>query len=83
MNTLLLIFYSAVFNNYNAIVALNSYPNHTYLPRWDDLDTRPLPEWYDSAKIGIFIHWGVYSVPSFISEWIWYLMRTGKIFLCY
>lgn len=42
-----------------------------YLPTWDSLDKRPLPEWYDAAKIGIFIHWGVFSVPSFGSEWFW------------
>ncbi|XP_045519882.1 tissue alpha-L-fucosidase-like isoform X2 [Pieris brassicae] len=42
-----------------------------YWPDWEDLDTRPLPEWYDRAKIGIFLHWGVFSVPSFGSEWFW------------
>lgn len=42
-----------------------------FRPNWNDLDTRPLPEWYDKAKIGIFLHWGVYSVPSFGSEWFW------------
>jgi alpha-L-fucosidase len=42
-----------------------------YLPNWKSLDSRPLPTWYDNAKIGIFIHWGVYSVPSFGSEWFW------------
>ncbi|XP_063531738.1 tissue alpha-L-fucosidase [Cydia strobilella] len=42
-----------------------------YSPDWDDLDTRPLPQWYDEAKIGIFLHWGVFSVPSFGSEWFW------------
>jgi len=42
-----------------------------YTPDWDSLDTRPLPTWYDEAKIGIFIHWGVYSVPSFYTEWFW------------
>ncbi len=26
---------------------------------------RPLPKWYDDAKFGVFIHWGIYSVPSF------------------
>jgi alpha-L-fucosidase len=26
--------------------------------------TRPLPAWYDDAKLGIFVHWGVYSVPG-------------------
>lgn len=40
-----------------------------YAPNWDSIDKRPLPEWYDNAKVGIFIHWGVFSVPSFRSEW--------------
>jgi len=31
-----------------------------------------LPVWYDDSKIGIFIHWGVFSVPSFRSEWFWW-----------
>ena len=44
-----------------------------YKPTWDSLDKRPLPTWYDDAKIGIFIHWGVFSVPSFHSEWFEYL----------
>ncbi|MDR2996990.1 MAG: alpha-L-fucosidase [Microbacterium sp.] len=26
---------------------------------------RPLPDWYDSAKLGVFVHWGLYSVPAF------------------
>lgn len=42
-----------------------------YDPTWSSLDNRPLPSWYDDAKIGIFIHWGVFSVPSFGSEWFW------------
>jgi Alpha-L-fucosidase len=32
---------------------------------WDDLDRRPNPLWYDEAKFGIFVHWGVFSVPSY------------------
>ena len=44
----------------------------TYEPTWESLDTRPLPSWYDEAKIGIFVHWGVFSVPAFQSEWFWY-----------
>ncbi|XP_055376762.1 putative alpha-L-fucosidase [Condylostylus longicornis] len=42
-----------------------------YNPTWESLDSRPLPDWYDNAKVGIFIHWGVYSVPSFGTEWFW------------
>ena len=30
-----------------------------------DLSQRPLPQWYQDAKLGIFIHWGIYSVPAF------------------
>ena len=41
-----------------------------YTPDWNSLDKRPLPSWYDEAKVGIFIHWGVFSVPSFRSEWL-------------
>jgi alpha-L-fucosidase len=36
----------------------------TYQANWQSLDTRPCPPWFDDAKLGIFIHWGVYSVPS-------------------
>jgi alpha-L-fucosidase len=43
----------------------------SYDPTWESLDRRPLPAWFDQAKFGIFIHWGVFSVPSFGSEWFW------------
>lgn len=42
-----------------------------YEPTWGSLDARPLPAWFDEAKFGVFIHWGVFSVPSFGSEWFW------------
>jgi alpha-L-fucosidase len=35
-----------------------------YRATWASLDRRPVPAWYDRAKFGIFIHWGVYSVPA-------------------
>lgn len=57
---------------------LNNRSQYIAEPDWNKLDERPLPEWYDAAKIGIFIHWGVYSVPGFKSEWFWYYLRTGK-----
>lgn len=41
----------------------------TYKDNWDSLSNHPLPEWFRNAKFGIFIHWGVYSVPAFGSEW--------------
>lgn len=52
-----------------------------YEPDWSSLDSRPLPSWYDEAKFGIFIHWGVFSVPAFGSEWFWWYWKgksTGR-----
>ena len=36
---------------------------------WESLKTYKVPAWYLDAKFGIFIHWGLYSVPAFDSEW--------------
>lgn len=36
---------------------------------WESLCAFLVPEWYRNAKFGIFIHWGVYSVPEYGSEW--------------
>lgn len=36
---------------------------------WDSLGACRVPDWYRDAKLGIFIHWGVYSVPAFGNEW--------------
>ena len=48
-----------------------------YEPNWESLDSRSNPPWYDEAKFGIFMHWGVYSVPSFGSEWFWKNWESG------
>ena len=40
-----------------------------YKDNWESLKTYEIPEWYKDAKLGIFIHWGVYSVPAFGNEW--------------
>ncbi|KAM6180869.1 plasma alpha-L-fucosidase [Erethizon dorsatum] len=48
-------------------------------PTWESLDARPLPEWFDKAKLGVFLHWGVFSVPSFGSEWFWWYWQNQKI----
>ncbi|EFN89423.1 alpha-L-fucosidase [Harpegnathos saltator] len=72
-----LIFCVSADNSYQVITKndesnfLLSSTNEKYLPTWTSLDSRPLPPWFDEAKLGIFIHWGVFSVPSFGSEWFW------------
>ncbi|HNP20920.1 MAG TPA: alpha-L-fucosidase [Panacibacter sp.] len=40
-----------------------------YQPTWESLENYQVPDWFRDAKFGIFIHWGVYSVPAFGSEW--------------
>jgi alpha-L-fucosidase len=40
-----------------------------FRPDWNSLSQYQVPDWYRDAKFGIFIHWGVYSVPAFGSEW--------------
>src|SRR6202790_1112559 len=40
-----------------------------FRPDWESLQKYEVPEWYEDAKFGIFIHWGVYSVPAFGNEW--------------
>ena len=40
-----------------------------YRPDWESLRHYETPDWYKDAKFGIFIHWGVYSVPAFGNEW--------------
>src|SRR5581483_4087828 len=60
---------------------------HKYEANWASLDARPIPSWYTDAKFGIFIHWGVYSVPSFApvnvkdenpyAEWYWNSLTNG------
>jgi alpha-L-fucosidase len=40
-----------------------------YKDDWDSMKSIPVPEWYRNAKFGIFIHWGLYSVPAFNNEW--------------
>lgn len=40
-----------------------------YEPTWESLKTYRVPDWYQDAKFGLFIHWGVYCVPAFGNEW--------------
>lgn len=71
------------------------YPlcGQTYQPAWESLDKRPTPAWFEDARFGIFIHWGVYSVPAWgptgddvgvydkYSEWYWnkLLNKNSKV----
>ncbi|KAK3102287.1 hypothetical protein FSP39_010217 [Pinctada imbricata] len=49
-----------------------------YEPNWESLDSRPNPKWFDDAKIGIFITWGMYAVPAYQGPWFQYWWHTGR-----
>lgn len=36
---------------------------------WESLSAFKMPQWYQEGRFGLFIHWGVYSVPATESEW--------------
>jgi len=40
----------------------------TYEPTLESLNSRALPQWYDDAKFGIFIHWGMWAIPGFAAK---------------
>ena len=46
------------------IAAVTVYAQKKYEPTWESLDSRPIPQWYDDAKFGIKICWGLFSVPA-------------------
>jgi len=37
----------------------------TFRPTLESIKAHKVPQWYDDAKLGIFVHWGLYSVPAF------------------
>ncbi|MFY0625821.1 MAG: alpha-L-fucosidase [Reichenbachiella sp.] len=51
----------------------NSYQANSdqvkYEENWESLKKYNTPQWFQDAKLGIFIHWGPYSVPAYGSEW--------------
>lgn len=65
-------------------VCLTAQAQKKYEANWASIDSRPVPEWFEDGKLGIFIHWGVFSVPAYsptardgvgvyerYAEWYW------------
>ncbi len=70
-----------------SLIAAGLFGAQTYQPTWESIDSRPIPKWFTDAKFGIFIHWGVYSVPSYApvipgklayAEWYWHAITEGR-----
>src|SRR3954469_25412151 len=59
-----------------------------YEANWESLNKRGIPGWFHQDKFGIFIHWGIYAVPSYApvilnsglsyAEWYWYQLNAGQ-----
>jgi alpha-L-fucosidase len=47
-----------------ACASVRAAPAKNYEATWESIRTHTVPDWYDDAKLGIFIHWGLYSVPA-------------------
>ena len=46
-----------------------------YEPTFESVSQHPVPDWFHNAKLGIFIHWGLYSVPA----WAYVGMDLGEL----
>lgn len=75
---------SALFLSLFLLVIIQGFAQKTYQANWESIDSRPVPSWFEDAKFGIFIHWGLYSVPAYsptardkvgvydrYAEWYW------------
>lgn len=62
-----------------------------YQANWQSIDSRPIPQWFEDAKFGIFIHWGLFSVPAWgplprdgatiyqcYAEWYWWRLQNQQ-----
>lgn len=64
------------------LLPLVANAQHGVEPSWHSLNQRGYPEWFSDAKLGIFVHWGLYSVPAYAStegysEWFYRGLMTG------
>ena len=73
------------------IFVVNLSAQQKYQANWESINSRPIPQWFTNAKFGIFVHWGVYSVPSWgplpadgagvydcYAEWYWSQLTNKK-----
>jgi alpha-L-fucosidase len=74
-----IVFLLICLSNLSSIIAQGPYK-----PTWESLDGHKMPQWYDDSKIGLSMHWGVYSVPAWaprekgISYAEWYGRRMKE-----
>jgi len=67
---------------FTALLLLSNLLQGQVQPTWESINERGYPQWFSDAKLGIFIHWGVYSVPAWASlegyaEWYYRGLMTN------
>ena len=54
-----------------------------YTGTWESINQHEVPEWYEDCKFGIFIHWGIYSVPAYAPRtWELGAVPTNEEWFC-
>ena len=67
MKSFLTAYYRVAFISFMVLLVCSqafSQPPVSYISTKESLQKRPTPQWFNDAKLGIFIHWGLYSVPA-------------------
>jgi alpha-L-fucosidase len=60
----------APFGSPDAYAVPKPVPAGPFAPTWESLrNGYSVPQWFNQARFGIFIHWGLYSIPARINEW--------------
>jgi len=58
------LFFMVVLLSTHAMCQWPDTPPAKYDPDWMSIRRHPVPMWFNDAKLGIFVHWGLYSVPA-------------------
>lgn len=57
-------------DKYNIDSVASDKGTEVFLDNWKSIrQSYEFPQWFQDTKFGIFIHWGIYSVPAFGTEW--------------
>jgi alpha-L-fucosidase len=62
---LICVYLLGIFTRCNTRADKTSAMKVHYKPNWKSLSQWEVPQWYENAVLGIYFHWGVYSVPAF------------------
>lgn len=64
----------------DAYATPKALPAGPFAATWESLrDGYRIPRWFNEAKFGIFMHWGLYSIPARINEWYIRHMYTSDV----